>query len=213
MNLRQISLTDRLLGEIDRAIKVLTVPARAARDLPEAAGAPPPLSEEARISSARLMRVNHSGEVSAQALYQGQALGAHDPIIRDALQHAGQEENDHLAWCEQRLHELNARPSLLNPLWYAGSFALGAAAGAVSDGISLGFIEETERQVEAHLHEHLGRLDPADERTRTIVEQMKADEARHGAIAGTLGAQDLPILVKWAMKATAKLMTRTSYWF
>ncbi len=216
MNSRQLSFTDRLIGEIDKAIKVLTVPGAFGKAFPEtpaaAATLVPQLSETARVHSARLMRVNHAGEVAAQALYQGQALGARDPAVRDALQHAGDEEADHLAWCQQRLDELNGRPSLLNPLWYAGSFALGAAAGAVSDTVSLGFVEETERQVEAHLHEHLDRIDPADLRTRAIVERMQADEARHGAMAGRLGAQEMPGPVKWAMQATAKLMTRTSYW-
>jgi ubiquinone biosynthesis monooxygenase Coq7 len=213
MNPRQISLTDRIVGEIDKAIKVLTVQPKSGRDLPVASAAAPALSEAARTRSVRLMRVNHAGEVAAQALYQGQTLGARDPAIRDALQHAAQEEIDHLAWCAQRLTELNAKPSRLNPLWYAGSFALGAAASAISDRASLGLVAETERQVESHLSGHLERLDPTDERTRAIVERMKDDEARHGAMAGSLGAQDMPIFVKWVMRATAKLMTRTSHWF
>jgi 3-demethoxyubiquinol 3-hydroxylase len=179
--------------------------------LPEA-----PVAEELaaadRTNSARLMRVNHAGEVAAQALYQGQALTARDPAVKSAMQQAAAEETDHLAWCGQRLRELGARPSLLNPLWYLGSYAIGAVAGALGDRTSLGFIAETERQVEAHLREHIGRLSPRDSRSRAILEQMTHDEMQHGAKASSLGGRELPIPVTLAMRATSRLMTRGSYW-
>jgi ubiquinone biosynthesis monooxygenase Coq7 len=211
MDHRSNSIFDRLIGEIDKALKVLTVPARAARVSP--AEAPETeLQQPGRQRSGNLMRVNHAGEVAAQGLYQGQALTARDRGVRAAMQQAAAEETDHLAWCAGRLAELGKKPSVLNPLWYGGSFAMGALAGAWSDRVSLGFVAETERQVEAHLHGHLNRLDPADLRSREILEQMSRDEAHHGAKATDLGAQELPILVKWAMRATAKVMTKTSYW-
>jgi len=158
------------------------------------------------------MRVNHAGEVSAQALYQGQGLTARDPRVAEAMRQAATEEMDHLAWCEQRLRELNGRTSLLNPLWYAGSFAIGALAGSLGDKASLGFIAETERQVEAHLRGHLDRLPAADRRSRAIVEQMTHDEAGHGAHAASLGAAQLPFPLRSAMRMTARLMTFTSLW-
>jgi 3-demethoxyubiquinol 3-hydroxylase len=211
MKSRDLGFADRAFGEIDKLIKVLTVPARAARTLPEAA-ASDSLSPEEQRASARLMRVNHSGEVAAQALYQGQALTARDPAVKSAMNQAAAEETDHLAWCEQRLTELRGRPSVLNPLWYLGSYAIGAVAGALGDRTSLGFIAETERQVEAHLHDHLGRLSPNDLRSRAILEQMTHDEKQHGAKASSLGGQALPIPVTLAMRATSRLMTRGSYW-
>ncbi len=158
------------------------------------------------------MRVNHSGEVAAQALYQGQALSASDATVAGAMRHAAAEEMDHLAWCEQRLRELNGRTSLLNPLWYLGSFAIGAVAGALGDRTSLGFIAETEKQVEAHLREHRERLPVADLRSRAIVDQMTHDEVAHGAQAESLGADELPFLLRAAMRLTARVMTRSSYW-
>jgi len=170
------------------------------------------LQEKERLESARLMRVNHSGEVAAQALYQGQALMARQPEVADALHHAAAEETDHLAWCELRLRELNGRTSLLNPIWYAGSFTIGALAGALGRSTSLGFVTETERQVEAHLRSHMQRLAPGDTRSRAILEQMTHDEVQHGAKAASLGGKDLPIPVRWAMRLTARLMTRGSYW-
>jgi ubiquinone biosynthesis monooxygenase Coq7 len=211
MKSRDLDFTDRVFGEIDKLIKVLTVPARASRTLPEAP-ASDSLSPEDQRASARLMRVNHSGEVAAQALYQGQALTARDPAVKSAMNQAATEETDHLAWCEQRLTELRARPSVLNPLWYLGSYAIGAAAGALGDRTSLGFIAETERQVEAHLHDHFGRLSPKDLRSRAILEQMTHDEKQHGAKASSLGGRALPIPVTLAMRATSRLMTRGSYW-
>jgi ubiquinone biosynthesis monooxygenase Coq7 len=158
------------------------------------------------------MRVNHSGEVAAQALYQGQALTARDAAVSAALRHAAAEEADHLAWCERRLRELDGRTSILNPVWYAGSFAIGALAGALGRGTNLGFVAETERQVEAHLRGHMERLGEADPRSRAILERMTHDEMQHGAQAASLGGQRLPFPVGVAMRATARLMTRSSYW-
>ena len=211
MESRVFGFADHVFGEIDKLIKVLTVTARAARPLPPAT-AGENLSPEERSASARLMRVNHAGEVAAQALYQGQALTARDPAVKAAMKQAAAEETDHLAWCTERLNELQGRASLLNPLWYLGSFAIGAAAGAVGDSTSLGFIAETERQVEAHLKDHLQRLSPKDSRSRAILEQMTHDEIEHGNKASSLGGRALPIPVTLAMRATSRLMTRGSYW-
>jgi ubiquinone biosynthesis monooxygenase Coq7 len=203
---------DRLIGEIDKAIKVLAAPARPGRASPTSAGGDAALAPAEREASARLMRVNHSGEVAAQALYQGQALTARDAPVAAAMRRAAAEEMDHLAWCEERLRELNGRTSLLNPLWYLGSFAIGAVAGAFGDRASLGFIAETEKQVEAHLRGHLERLPAADQRSRAIVEQMTHDEVAHGSKAVSLGADELPFLLRSAMRLTARIMTRSSYW-
>ena len=158
------------------------------------------------------MRVNHSGEVAAQALYRGQAMTARDPLVTAAMRHAAAEETDHLSWCETRLQELNGRTSILNPLWYLGSFAIGAVAGVLGDSTSLGFVAETERQVESHLRGHLQRLAPADKRSRAILEQMTHDEIKHGTEAASLGAKDLPFVLRTAMRLTSRLMTRSSYW-
>jgi ubiquinone biosynthesis monooxygenase Coq7 len=203
---------DRLIGEIDKAIKVLAAPARAARPAPAPPGGELVLDATSAQESRRLMRVNHAGEVAAQALYQGQALTAGDPEIARAMRQAASEEMDHLAWCEQRLRELNGQTSVLNPFWYLGSFAIGALAGALGDRASLGFIAETERQVEAHLRAHLERLPAADHRSRSIVAQMTHDEAAHGAQAASLGAAALPFPLRAAMRLTSRLMTGTSYW-
>jgi ubiquinone biosynthesis monooxygenase Coq7 len=161
---------------------------------------------------AGLMRVNHSGEVSAQALYQGQSITARNEEVREKLQQAALEENDHLVWTENRLKELGERTSLLNPLWYTGSFAIGAFAGALGDKWNLGFLAETEHQVVKHLDEHLGKLPVADERSRAILEQMKVDEARHATTALDHGGAALPLPVKKLMQAMSKVMTRTAYW-
>ena len=158
------------------------------------------------------MRVNHSGEVAAQALYQGQALTARNSAVAAAMRQAAAEETDHLAWCEQRLGELNGRTSFLNPLWYAGSFAIGALAGALGDGTSLGFVAETERQVEMHLRRHMHRLADVDLRSRAILQQMTNDEMQHGAQAASLGAAELPLPVAAGMRLTARIMTGSSYW-
>lgn len=212
MGARTFSLTDLFLGEIDKAIKVLSAPARASRAAP-AVPAPEPLPEAQRAESARLMRVNHAGEVAAQALYRGQALTARNPQVSAAMQHSAEEEIDHLAWCEHRLTELQGRSSALNPLWYAGSFAIGALAGLLGDRNSLGFVAETERQVESHLRGHMQRLSGgADPRSRAILEQMTHDEAQHGARAASLGGAELPGPVAAAMRLTSRLMTSGSYW-
>ena len=169
------------------------------------------LDEEQRRLSGALMRVNHVGEVCAQALYNAQALGTRDASLRAQFEHAAREETDHLAWTQQRLRELNARPSLLNPLWYAGSFALGLLAARAGDAMSLGFVVETERQVEQHLHAHLQKLPAADTASQAIVQQMKEDEARHGAAAQNAGAADLPAPVRWAMRLTGRVMTTVAH--
>ena len=212
MDARTFGLGDRLIGEFDKAIKVLGAPSRAARPLPGAGGGELVLEKAEAQESARLMRVNHAGEVAAQALYQGQALTARDQTVTAAMQQAAAEETDHLAWCERRLEELGGRTSLLNPLWYAGSFAIGALAGAFGDRASLGFITETEKQVESHLSDHLSRLPAADARSRSILEQMKQDEIAHGAKAQSLGGLALPLPLRLLMRATSRIMTRTSYW-
>jgi len=212
MEPRTFAPLDRILGEIDKAIRVLAAPARAARVAPPVAAAGPDLDEAERRQSCRLMRVNHAGEVAAQALYQGQALSAGDPGVAAAMRRAAAEEADHLAWCESRLRELGGHTSILNPLWYLGSFALGALAGALGDRASLGFIGETERQVESHLHDHLQRLPAADLASRAILEQMKHDETGHAATSAALGGSDLPLSVRAAMRLSSRLMTRTSYW-
>jgi ubiquinone biosynthesis monooxygenase Coq7 len=158
------------------------------------------------------MRVNHSGELAAQALYHGQALMARSPGTRAMLLAAARSESDHLAWCEQRLRELAARPSRLNALWYAGSFTIGAAAALMGDAKSLGFVAETERQVEGHLDDHLGRLPPGDARSRAILQAMRAEEIAHGAAATAAGGERLPAPVRALMRHTARLMTGTAYW-
>jgi ubiquinone biosynthesis monooxygenase Coq7 len=159
------------------------------------------------------MRVNHTGEVAAQALYHGQAFVARNENTRNMLLQAARDETDHLAWCETRLSELQSRPSLLNPLWYAGSFAIGALAATFGDRVSLGFVAETERQVEGHLNVHLARLPAADLRSRAILEQMRTDEISHGAAARTAGGTELPAPARLLMKHTSRVMTHTAYWF
>jgi len=211
MDTRAFSSIDLYLGEIDKAIKVLSAPARSSRPAPLALE-PESLPESQRALSARLMRVNHSGEVAAQALYQGQALTARDAAVSAAMRHAATEENDHLAWCELRLTELGGRPSVLNPLWYLGSFAIGALAGTLGSRASLGFVTETERQVELHLRSHMERLGSADPRSRAILEQMTHEEMQHGAHAASLGGKELPVPLGAAMRLTSRLMTHGSYW-
>jgi ubiquinone biosynthesis monooxygenase Coq7 len=210
METRQFGPLDLLIGEIDKIIKILTVPAAPVRQVPGTASRD--LNEAYAKESGRLMRVNHAGEVAAQALYQGQALTARDPSVKSAMRQAAAEEIDHLAWCEQRLKELKGRTSLLNPIWYLGSYALGAMAGALGDRASLGFITETEKQVESHLRGHLSRLSPEDLRSRAILEQMTHDEMKHGEKAASMGGAALPFGVQLAMRATSKLMTHGSYW-
>ena len=202
---------DSLLQAADNALRALFAPAVARREAPDLPD-PSPLGESDRRHVAGLMRVNHAGEIAAQALYRGQALMARCGATREFLLHAAAEEGDHLAWCERRLTELGARTSLLNPLWYAGSFAIGAAAAALSDRLSLGFVAETERQVEGHLADHLDRLPAEDLRSRRILETMQRDEVEHAHAARSRGAGELPPLVRTGMKMTSRLMTRLAYW-
>lgn len=202
---------DRLIAEFDRALRTVSSVAEPSRLSPADALPEAELSEHDRRHAAALMRVNHVGEVCAQALYQGQALTARDPHARRALERAAREEEDHLAWSAQRVDELGGRTSLLNPVWYAGAFTIGTVAGVLGDRWNLGFLAETERQVEEHLSGHLERLPEKDERTRTLVEAMRADEARHRDTAVRLGAAALPAPVKLAMRFASGLMTRIAY--
>ena len=182
------------------------------RESPSSKLADAKLSEDERKHSAGLMRVNHVGEVCAQALYEAQALFARDELTRQQFQQAGDEELDHLAWTAERLRELNSRPSVFNPFWYAGAFAMGAVAARMGDQHSLGFVVETERQVEAHLNGHLNDLPAHDERSRAIVTQMRDDEIEHGAAAKQLGATELPEPIRLGMRAMSKVMTSTAYY-
>ena len=202
---------DRLITVFDNSLRTLLAPARSARPHPDAAIDDAGLDDAQRALSAALMRVNHTGEICAQALYQGQALTARNPSARVALEQAAAEETDHLAWTERRITELGGRLSALNPLFYAGSFALGAMAGIAGDKWNLGFLAETERQVESHLDSHLGRLPEADVKSRAIVDQMKADEARHARTAVEHGGADLPQPLRQAMKLGSRVMTETSF--
>jgi 3-demethoxyubiquinol 3-hydroxylase len=202
---------DRLIGEFDRALRAVAGVAQASRPSPAERLPENAIGEQERQHAAALMRVNHVGEVCAQALYQGQALTARDPATRQALDGAAREEEDHLAWSAERIRELNGRLSLLNPLWYAGSFAIGAAAGLLGDKWNFAFLAETERQVEEHLARHLEALPAEDERTRAVVEAMRADEARHRQTALGLGAAELPEPVKRAMRLASRVMTTVAY--
>jgi 3-demethoxyubiquinol 3-hydroxylase len=210
---RTHSRIDDWLSAADNALRTLAGVSASARPTPRATTATPPMGLDDAKRSASLMRVNHVGEVCAQALYNAQFLATRNPTLRANFQQAAREETDHLAWTQQRLRELNARPSLLNPLWYAGAFGVGWVAGRISDQVSLGFVVETEAQVEAHLASHLDRLPPTDLTSRAIVQQMKEDEARHGAQAQQEGAVQLPAPVRWAMRAAAKIMTTTAHRF
>jgi 3-demethoxyubiquinol 3-hydroxylase len=203
---------DAAIAAADRALRSVFAPAHSSRPVPGTPAAPAELSEPERRDAAALMRVNHTGELAAQALYHGQAFFARSERTRELLEDAAGAESDHLAWCEQRLHELAARPSLLNPLWYAGSFAIGALAALAGDRASLGFVAETERQVERHLDEHLGRLPKGDARSRAILETMRSEEVAHGATATRAGGIPLPAAVRGLMRRTAQVMTGTAYW-
>jgi 3-demethoxyubiquinol 3-hydroxylase len=209
---RDYTPADRLIGAFDQALRTLFGGNSAARPYPAEGIAETVEQLTDRRHAAALMRVNHSGEVAAQALYQGQATVAGSSSTQSALLEAAREETDHLAWCATRIQELGGRTSLLNPLWYAGSFAIGALAGLAGDRTSLGFVAETERQVVEHLEGHLHRLPQTDARTRAIVQQMSADEARHGHNATSAGGATLPPIARVLMKATARIMTRTAYW-
>jgi ubiquinone biosynthesis monooxygenase Coq7 len=204
-------MIDRTIIEFDKALRTVFGPAHTVRavpgdELPDAA-----MSDADRRHAAALMRINHCGEICAQALYQGQALMSQHAGVRDQLQQASREETEHLAWTEQRIAELGGRTSLLNPLWYGGSLAIGLVAGALGDRWNLGFLAETERQVEAHLTRHLDRLPGDDRKSRAIVAQMRTDEARHAETATDLGARALPAPVRGAMKLVSRIMTLTAY--
>jgi len=209
---RHLTVADRLVVNLDQALRTLFGrPLVTERSNPAEKCDHSELPGELRDHVARLMRINHTGEVCAQALYQGQALTARRPEVKRSMERSAAEENDHLAWCEERVEELGGRLSLLNPLWYAGSFALGAAAGLAGDKWSLGFVAETEKQVEGHLDEHLAQVPETDCRTRAILEQMKEDEIRHGKKAKAHGGVELPGPVKLGMKLMSKVMTASVY--
>ncbi|TAL93038.1 MAG: 2-polyprenyl-3-methyl-6-methoxy-1,4-benzoquinone monooxygenase [Paraburkholderia sp.] len=209
---------DELITELDRGLRSITGVSRMSRPvpLPPVAADDHPaaveMSPAERAHAAGLMRVNHVGEVCAQALYQAQKLATRSPALKEAFEHAAREEEDHLAWTSRRLEALDSRPSLLNPLWYAGSLALGLVAGRFGDRVSLGFMAETEKQVEHHLDGHLAQLPEADRESRAIVEQMRIDEAAHGKAAIDAGGIDLPFPARALMRAASKIMTRTAYY-
>ncbi len=205
-------MIDQLIVGFDKALRTVFASAHTVRPMPGQGLPEVGLSDEEKRHAAALMRVNHCGEICAQALYQGQALMSRDEGIKRALEGAAHEETEHLAWTETRIAELGGRKSLLNPLWYGGSLAIGMLAARFGDGVNLGFLAETERQVEAHLTRHLDRLPAQDARSREIVEQMRVDEVAHAETALRLGAVELPVPVKAAMKATSKLMTGVAYW-
>jgi ubiquinone biosynthesis monooxygenase Coq7 len=208
---RTSSTLDGLISGFDKALRVVGGVATAGRPNPGGHENDCQLSDEERRHSAGLMRVNHVGEVCAQALYDSQARFGKSPAIRAQFEKSAREEEDHLAWTAARLTELGSQPSLLNPLWYAGSYVLGSIAAKLGDPHSLGFVVETERQVEAHLNRHLEDLPPQDARSRKIVEQMRVDEIAHGASAQALGAAETPLPVKFLMRAMSKVMTTTAY--
>lgn len=205
-------MLDTLITAADTTLRTLSGANHAARATPRADDSAAVLDAPQRRLSGALMRVNHVGEVCAQALYTAQALTARDPALRARYEHAAKEETDHLAWTQQRLRELGARPSLLNPLWYAGAFGIGLLAGRLGDATSLGFVVETERQVEQHLEQHLQRLPEADRASRAVVAQMKLDEARHGAEAQAAGAATLPAPVRSLMRLAGRVMTTTAHY-
>ncbi len=212
MRERNLTPIDRFLAGANNALRTIAGPAgRPARESPATDVEETNLSKSQKAHSAGLMRVNHAGEVAAQALYQGHAMVARDPNIEEQMHRAAEEEFDHLAWCEQRLNELNEGPSILSPVWYAGAFAIGAASGVLGDKWSLGFIAETEKQVCAHLDSHLDNLPDDDARSRAIVKQMRDEEEEHGENAKDAGAAELPVPIRELMKLTAKVMTRTAY--
>jgi len=209
---RRLPSLDELIVAFDKGLRTVFAPAQSLRATPGGELSEADLTDEQRRLSASLMRVNHVGEICAQALYQGQALTARNARAKAALEEAAREETEHLAWTEGRIEELGGRKSLFNPVWYAGSFAIGALAGLAGDRWSLGFLAETERQVVTHLEGHLGRLPKEDARSRAIVEKMKEDEARHATSAVGHGAADLPAPAKAAMRLSSKMMTETAFW-
>ena len=203
---------DRLIVSFDRGLRTLLAPAMSVRSVPGDDLADAQMDPAQRVRAASLMRVNHTGEICAQALYQGQALTARSTEAQSALERAAQEETEHLAWTERRIAELGGRKSVLNPVWYAGSFVLGAAAGLLGDRWSLGFLAETERQVVEHLDGHLRELPAEDQKSRAIVGEMRMDEARHATTALEHGAEELPVPARMLMRIASGVMTRTSYW-
>lgn len=210
---RHYSFLDKVVGQLDRGLRtVLGGVGEPSRPNPSSSETEAALSDAERRHSAGLLRVDHAGEVAAQALYQGQALTARDERIRTLLDHAAEEENDHLAWCEQRLGELGAKTSFLSPVWYGGSFAIGAVAGILGDRLSLGFLAETERQVIVHLEGHLNALPQADKKSRRILEQMREDEGAHATSAIDAGGVELAQPVKRVMGLLSRVMTGTAYW-
>jgi len=209
--LRHYNFADGLINHLDRALNSVFCKQTTVRDYPAQAVSEADLSATEKKHAAALMRVNHAGEISAQALYHGQSVTARDPKLKDELHHASLEESEHLNWCRQRLDELGEQPSRLDPLWYAGSFAIGVAAGVVGDRWNLGFLAATEHQVVRHLESHLQRLPQQDERSRAIVTQMKTDELGHAHLAESLGAADLPQVVKNMMQLSSKVMTTLAH--
>ena len=210
---RRYSALDKLILRLDKAVgPVFGEPARAGRANPAQAAAADALNPVERRHAAGLMRVDHAGEVSAQALYQGQELTARDPVVREKMQQSADEEIDHLVWCRERLQELDSRTSYLDPFWYLGSFTLGAVAGLCGDAWSLGFVAETERQVVQHLDSHLDRLPAGDDRSRRILLQMREDEQHHGTVALEAGARELPPPIRRLMRLCSRLMTTTAYY-
>lgn len=210
-----LNVLDRFIGEVDKGLKTLmpSSPRQTNRPMPAKATMDSVcLTAHEKKHVAGLMRVNHAGEICAQALYQGQALSAKLPEIRDQMNLAAQEEIDHLAWCEQRLTELGSQPSRLNTIWYLGSLAMGTFAGALGDRWSLGFVAETEHQVSAHLEQHIRHLPQEDERSRQLLEQMHIDEAKHAEMAEEAGAAQLPVFIQKIMGLASKMMTKTSYY-
>jgi len=203
---------DSLIIGFDKGVRTLLSPARTVRPYPDDETPEATLNEKEKKHAAGLMRINHSGEICAQALYQGQALTARDPLVQKKLEQAAWEETEHLAWTSRRVEELGSHLSLLNPLWYTGSLALGAFAGLLGDKWNLGFLAETERQVGGHLQEHLAQLPEQDGRSRAIVQQMYTDEIGHSDMALEMGGAELPAPVKALMQTTSKILTRTAYW-
>lgn len=206
-------LVDKLINTFDAGLRAVFTEAKPSRQRPDHAIVESELSGEERKKVTALMRINHVGEVCAQALYSGQAFTSNNPHIVASLEHAAREETDHLAWCETRIEELGGRKSILNPIWYASSFTIGAIAGAIGDQWNLGFLAETEKQVGEHLSGHLIKLPKQDKKTRAIIEQMHEDETAHAQEAQRLGAAELPPTIKLAMKCSSKVMTSTAYYF
>lgn len=206
------SLIDRLIPELDKVLRTLFAPAPTSRPMPGENLPEADLSDAEKRHAAALMRINHCGEICAQALYQGQAITSHQPEVKRALSRAAQEETEHLNWTERRIAELGGRKSLLNPLWYVGSLSLGLIAGKLGDAWNLGFLAETERQVESHLESHKAQLSPQDQKSWVVLEQMKSDEISHAQMAVEQGARELPLPIKMAMKLSSRVMTKTAYY-